>query len=537
MKKTLYYAVIVVLCCAFPAHAANVYTGCAVPPSSFRHVWYIDAVHGTTPAAGGIGSQAKPWNSLSAVVSPVAGYQVDGVNAPLLSTVPYNHFNPATKTTEYWTNGTGQPIEPGDEILLMSGNYGNISISLYGHEIANSAFVTVAAAAGQTPVLSTLFVGSTTNWVFEGLKVQSLRTSSNTNPLIYVRNQGASLPTANIVFENMTVSSTNNAAAWSQAEWVANARSGFFAIHTAGGTDAKCISFTGSHISNVRFGASLTANQLVFSNNQIDHFGDDGIDYAASDLTITKNDIHDNLNVGDGNHEDAMQGQIGVLPAGATVNHFQNVLIDSNMVIRQTDPGLAFPSLLQGIDAFDSDWTNVTVTNNVVITSGTCWGIGFGSLHNSRIVNNTVVDDGRISAPGCAASVWIADKTHQGASTSNTYVRNNLASRIRDDVLNGVEADHNVAMCCARPALSLYVNGAYQNISNPGPYANSNIIDSGGPTSEFVDFDPSRLTYNVMLKYGAQAIAAGTTTGAPTVDILGVARAPQHTAGAYSYPK
>ena len=80
------------------------------------------------------------------------------------------------------------------------------------------------------------------------------------------------------------------------------------------GTNTKCISLTGSHISNVRFGASLSANQLVFSNNQIDHFGDDGIDYAASNLAITKNNIHDNLDIGDGNHEDAMQGQIGLLP-------------------------------------------------------------------------------------------------------------------------------------------------------------------------------------------------------------------------------
>jgi hypothetical protein len=87
------------------------------------------------------------------------------------------------------------------------------------------------------------------------------------------------------------------------------------------------------------------------------------------------------------------------------------------------------------------------------------------------------------------------------------------------------------------PALSWYVNGVPKYYGKAGPYANGNVIDSGGPTSEFVDFDPSRLTYNVMLKYGAPAIAAGTATGAPAVDILGVARAPQHTAGAYSYPK
>ena len=158
-----------------------------------------------------------------------------------------------------------------------------------------------------------------------------------------------------------------------KAQWVANARTGFWALSSAGGTNTKCISLTGSHITNVRTGAGLLANQLLFSNNQIDHFGDDGIDYGASNLAITHNNIHDNLDIGDGNHEDAMQGVIGVLAPGVAVNNFQNILIDSNLIVRQTDPELAFPTYLQGIDAFDSDWTNMTVTNNVVITSACYW--------------------------------------------------------------------------------------------------------------------------------------------------------------------
>ena len=85
-------------------------------------------------------------------------------------------------------------------------------------------------------------------------------------------------------------------------------------------------------------GASLAASQLVFSNNQIDHFGDDGIVFAGSNLAITQNDMHDNLDIGDGNHEDAMQGVIGVVTPGVAVNHFQNILIDSNLVVRQTEP-------------------------------------------------------------------------------------------------------------------------------------------------------------------------------------------------------
>ena len=347
--KTFSYAVILLLCFAFSAEAANVYTGCSAPSSTFGHVWYFDPVHGKTQAAGGNGSQAAPWNDLQALTRAESGYSY-----PLLTTAPYRQVPVPGQPAVNKTGPEAGPVEPGDEILLMSGNYGDIFIGGLSPEISNSDFVTVVAAPGQTPVLTSLFVGETNKWVFNGLKVQSLQPAARSgNALVQIKDAGATLPTSDIVLENLTISSQDDAKAWSQAQWVADARNGFSAESTAPGTNTKCVSLTGSHISNVRFGASLMASQLVFSNNQLDHFGDDGIDYAASNLAITKNDIHDNLNIGDGNHEDAMQGQIGILASGATVNYFENILIDSNLVIRQSDPELAFPSYLQGIDAFD----------------------------------------------------------------------------------------------------------------------------------------------------------------------------------------
>jgi hypothetical protein len=541
--KTFGCAVILVSCFACPTHAANVYTGCAVPPSTFGHVWYFDPVHGKTQAAGGNGSQAAPWNNLQALIKAETGYSY-----PLLTTAPYRQVPVPGQPAVNKTGPEAGPVEPGDEIMLMSGNYGNVSIGGLSPAISNSDFVTVAAAPGQTPILTSLFIGETNKWVFNGLKVQSLQSAAlSGNALVQIKDGGATDPTSDIVLENLTVSSQDNAEAWSQAQWVANARNGFSALSTAPGTNTKCVSLTGSHISNVRFGASLMASQLLFSNNQIDHFGDDGIDYAASNLAITKNDIHDNLDIGDGNHEDAMQGQIGILASGAKVNYFKNILIDSNLVIRQSDPKLSFPTYLQGIDAFDEDWTNVTVTNNVVITSA-CWGIAFASIHSSLIANNTVVADGLVATQGCpGANVSVGDTTHEGSPSSNTVVRNNLTSQLEVyNVSYSVEADHNVIMLGSySPELIWYVNGEPQYIGKPGTYANSNIIDTGGPKSEFANFNPATLTYDVLLKAGAPAITAGTATGAPTVDILGVSRkacyypagVPCDTAGAYSYPK
>ena len=324
-------------------------------------------------------------------------------------------------------------------------------------------------------------------------------------------------PTSNIVLENMTISSQDNVAGWSKAQWVANARNGFF-FRTHRGHDGYEMHFSDrfAHHQCQELALRLQPAKCSSQTTRLIILATMELTTRQAIIAITHNTIHDNLDIGDGNHEDAMQGQAGFLPAGATVNHFQNVLIDSNLVVRQTDPRLPFPTYLQGIDAFDADWTNVTVTNNVVMTSA-CHGITFQSIHNSLIANNTVVEDGLVSTPGCVAAINVGGATHEGSLSSNTAVRNNLTSQLNVDTRNsGVVPDHNVAMCCAGPEISWYVNGVIQYNSKVGTYTNGNIIDAGGAKAEFVNFNPATLTYNVLLKSGAQAIGAGTAAGAPT---------------------
>jgi Right handed beta helix region len=546
--KTLSYTGIMLTCCVFSVYAqtpgnppttttttttTTTSTGCATPPSTFGNVWYIDPVHGATKAAGGNGSQAHPWNSLEAVFVTTTGYTY-----PLLTTAPYKYWPAGAAGYEFTTGPGAGPIKPGDEILLMSGNYGNIGVGNYLNELSLPSFLTIAAAPGQTPVLTALSIVSTNMLQFIGLKVQSLAPATLSGAyLVEVKDQGASYPTSNIVFNNMTISSQDDISGWTQAQWIANGRNGFGAgIGAAAAADnTKCISMSGSHITNVRFGAFLGAGSLVFSGNQIDHFGDDALDYATNNLTITKNYIHDAINVGDGNHPDAMQGVIGLLPAGVATNTYENILIDSNTVIRQVDPNLPFPNLLQGIDAFNSDWENVTVTNNVVITSA-CYGISYQGLQNGLIANNTVLMDGLIATPGgCKPQVSV------GAGSTNVAVRNNLANSIAvDNRQAGVEADHNLGLSTANPTFFWYVNGAAQYYGNPGTYLNSNIIAAGGTAAEFgaTNFDPTLYEYSVMLLSNAPAIGVGATASGPSVDILGVTRTtPTSPAGAYGYPQ
>ena len=205
--KTLSYALFLLFAFAVPVRAAQVYSGCASPPSTFRHVWYFDPVHGKTQAAGGNGSQAAPWNNLQALVQSEPGYSF-----PLLTTAPYRQVPVAGQPAVVAPGPKAGPIAPGDEILLMSGNYGDLWLNTYAAEISNSAFITVQAAPGQTPVLTSLLVAATNNWVFNGLKVQSLQSAARSgNALVEIKDAGAALPTSNIVLENMSISSQDNA--------------------------------------------------------------------------------------------------------------------------------------------------------------------------------------------------------------------------------------------------------------------------------------------------------------------------------------
>jgi hypothetical protein len=514
------------------ARAAQVYPGCAQPGPAGK-VWYLDPVNGKTPADGGTGSRTAPWDSLTGVLS----FKFPpGYTRPLLSSVPYYHVVEGKRV--YVADQLGSPpVQPGDTIMLMSGNYGDIVIGDYSKQVVNPSFVTVEAAPGQAPVFSTLYMRSTTKWVFNGIKVQSLLgTNNNKLPLVTVTDQGAALPTSDIILQNMQVSSADSTDGWIKEQWLARVRViGILAQGGDHGADTTCVSVTNSHISKVIFGAEVMANNMLFSGNEIDRFGDDGIDYAASNILIAKNYIHDALDLGNGAHMDGMQGYPGA---------FSNVVIDSNRIIRQTDPKLPFPTYLQAIDAFDGDWTNLTVTNNVVVTSS-CWGIFYGSVHGGKIINNTVVDDGTDAGTKnpagkvvCRPAITVVDKTHQGSPSSDVIIRNNIANHLTIYNLDpNMTMDHNICLGIdGKCQIITYVNGkADFGVVKPGIYGDRNIIDGRGPRSMFVNFDPAKFVFDLRLRPGAPAIGAGNPEGAPPVDITGAPRAGRVDIGAYQH--
>ncbi|HZZ25506.1 MAG TPA: choice-of-anchor Q domain-containing protein [Roseiarcus sp.] len=175
------------------------------------------------------------------------------------------------------------------------------------------------------------------------------------------------------------------------------------------------------------------------------------------------------------------------------------------------------------------------MTNNVVVTSA-CWGIGYASLHGSRIINNTVVADGLFPTP-CKPGVTVGDKTHEGPSSNDVIVRNNLANSLNiystDPTMT---MDHNICLQIkGNCPIVNYVGGKQKGVNKPGEYANHNIVERNGAAGMFVSFDPAKFVYDLRLRPGALAIGAGNSADAPPLDITGAPRGSSIDVGAYQH--
>ena len=432
-----------------PAGNDLAYTGCAMPPSHPRHVYYSD------PGAGSMdndGSQAHPWGSLAAIVTA-------GKLPP----------------------SAGATVGPGDTVYLLSGDHGAFDVS----NAYNTDFISIAAAPGQTPRLTGITMYGGSHWAFRGLTIQNLNDGG------YVI--GARMDVDDLVFTGSTVLSQPDVSGWTQADWRQSAVSGISA-------SGHCLAITGNDLRNVALGIGVSGTRILVRNNTIDHFGDDGIDFGQGtdagtlgDIEISNNTLTNNLDIGDGNHNDGLQGWV---LNGTTAT---KVLIDSNTLIAQAAPALPFPGNMQGISEFDGAWENVQVTNNVVVGSA-YHGIALYGAMNSTIINNTVLGNWTASN-GDVNETWVGVFDNKdGTPPANVVVRNNIAS-VYSLASSGVTADHNVT--------------------------------ATDPASLFVAFDRTNYRYDLHPAPSSVELGYGTTSLAPDHDITGAKRPTPITAGAY----
>jgi hypothetical protein len=179
------------------------------------------------------GDSAHPWSSLTGITGGQWGQQtfrLAGYTRPLLANMDYFH-RVATGNTDQPDNLGNPPVHPGDTILLMSGNYGDLAIGVggFGTHYDNRDFLTIKAAPGQTPVFTTLNVSNVSKYIFDGLKVQSTNASGAINGdwLVLVGDAGVTEPTHDIIFNSMDISSADSLGNLTQAEIKKTWRNGF----------------------------------------------------------------------------------------------------------------------------------------------------------------------------------------------------------------------------------------------------------------------------------------------------------------------
>jgi len=149
-----------------------------------------------------------------------------------------------------------------------------------------------------------------------------------------------------------------NTSSWTQADWRANASSG---IDDYGGSydGATCVTMTNNMITNVSFGIETQRSEnVLIKGNTIDYFLHTAIPYGSNHMVIENNLMTNRIDAGDiaEFHPQFMRGT----PWGSgspAVDHLSNVVIDSNIGIRQTDPNLPFtgPSMAEtmGFDIYN----------------------------------------------------------------------------------------------------------------------------------------------------------------------------------------
>jgi hypothetical protein len=478
-----------------PAMAsAAVYPGCASPPAlPSGNVHYVDPVNGSNK---GDGTAAHPWHTLTEVVAAGLFYNTPVHGQP--------HIN------------TSAPIQAGDTVYLMSGNHGPVTIQGYNGVTPtlvgfnNSSFITIAAAPGQTPVLSQLSILGGSKWVFRGLTIQSL---NNTGSFTGGGTSGADFwlvrllgPHSDIVLDGNNLSSTTGAVAnsWSISDWLTKRASGIKDYQ------GNCIAVTNNNLQYIGFGISTQSSTNVnVSSNKIDTFADDGIDYGSSNLQMVGNTITNSVEDGDGYHRDGMQGQ----PVLSTMT-INNVVIRSNTVIRIANPSLLHPGYLQGIDAFDGLWTNVTVANNTVVTDAT-QGISLYGVTGASVTSNILVGDsgkvlpcGGLTFSQCQAKSVIYDTStvpqmvimpsKTAAPSRNVTLTNNYVTGFGVDVgtVNPTISNNLCILTAGKCTMTFPINGVKTSHGAPGVYGNNNVISIYSASQLFTTFDTVGMHYN-----------------------------------------
>lgn len=389
-----------------------------VKDAATRSQHFVDPVNGTD---AGDGSASKPWKSLQDVVA----HQIE--------TQTWEGSLPYVEGKKLVPVNSGAPIRAGDTVWLRTGDYGALAIqSAY-----NAAPITLAAEPGSAPRFSNVAVDSAQNWILRGFSVSPSYTASySPNTIVTVENHSWRGPVSDIVIDGFQICSVPDEGVWTTAaDWDTKAAN---AVNASGAR----VLVRHCRIRNINFGISMSGKGSRIEYNTIDGFCGDGLRGLGDDEVFEYNLVKNRRSVND-NHPDGFQSwSTGTGGVGTGV--VKNVTLRGNTFIAYENASIPFAGTLQGIGCFDGTYEGWIVENNIVITDH--WhGISFYGAHNTRIVNNTVLD---LNA-ATQGTPWVLVTAHKnGTPSRNCVIRNNLTTtlNVSADASNGIVVDHNLVI-------------------------------------------------------------------------------------------
>lgn len=365
----------------------------------------------------------------------------------------------------------GAPVQPGDTILCFGGYQGYLFITGY----YNTDFIHVGEVAGEVAEFSGIEIRGSSHWSFDNLTISKEFDNSYGGTLFFLNSHGYHGYVHHVELKNSTLYTKWDAYSWSATDWVNNAAHG---VHNA--QTVSDITIANNYIKNIRTGIAMYGNSSTIENNLIENFSLDGMRGNGSNLKFYYNTVKNCYDVDD-NHDDLFQSfnlGTGIFSGGELIG---NVLIGSD------DPNqpVALRGDPQGIGMFDGFFENWIISNNVVAVNH--WhGITLFGVRNTVVSNNTLTKQD-LSHPN---SPWIRMVAHK----------------------DGRPSENNTM-----------VNNIYHNIvsNQDGPFSNNIKLNTAALYDEhFVDWQNN----DFRLKPTSSLIDAGTSLGAPAIDVDGTPR-------------
>ncbi len=379
---------------------------CSTPGPATGRVFHVDPVHGS-PA--GDGSAANPWRDLNQLAA--AGLigegkrdvrRADRLAARLLGGPPTVRVEPRP----------GVRVHTGDTVLLASGDYGDVDLS----GLANSGFVTIAAAAGAEPRFTSLDLSRASHFILRGITVTAEAAPAGRRHLVSVYAPGTARAD-NIALEDLQIGLTRDIVTTPPGDF-ANASDG---VILAG----DCVTLKDSRLHDLKSAINVyRGRHVLIAGNAVDGVAIDGIQYSGRDIVIRDNVFANQWQTPSELHPDCMQG---VGPGQE--DSFGPVTITGNICIR----ALAGTDAIRagrgkdvfgwmGINIFDGHWRGVTVRCNIVLP-GAQHGIALYGVGDALIEGNVVLGmaEGRPS--------WItALPAQNGRQPDRVVIRDNRAT-------------------------------------------------------------------------------------------------------------